>query len=487
METEDSKDLQLKEQLNLLCKLNLFRNTKKEFGDYIGYDLTKNNGITKIPPSKARILYRDISMQIKEELKEIDIDEILSSYEKASEIFMQIKKVCTKIKDDSLYSLLRGLYIEDQIFPENDKDIQRILTILQEKELYYDAYTHSLLILLIKKILPLPTTKNKEVKNINNDFSHLYHFLYNFIETIPSIRNILAISMEYQNNTFKDLDSVKKNRLFLIQMCRITLGNIIAHANNNGHKIMQLVKEISKTFKIDNCYWSDNSKHDTTTFWRFEQTIAKYNYLLYRFHFSTKRKEIYNTIYETIFYDNLGTIYVNINTHRLSNEILEKEFSATFKGQISIYKCNIDNNISPSKIELLEDMLGTYIVDFRKLFKLEDKDRTEQLNDWLEGKDGFKFIDDPNIREHIPAKIDSIHKDSLIIEVPNKDESLLRYRIKSDKKIKEQLENVTIDMVTIIATIKNKKYIIIEPLDFRLNIEKGIQEGLIEIVDKITP
>ena len=64
MRNEDKENIQLRNRLNDLCLLRLFRNTKKEFGEYIEYNLTTNNSILKIKPFTARCLYRELSSQI---------------------------------------------------------------------------------------------------------------------------------------------------------------------------------------------------------------------------------------------------------------------------------------------------------------------------------------------------------------------------------------------------------------------------------------
>lgn len=43
MRNEDKENIQLRNRLNDLCLLRLFRNTKKEFGEYIEYNYGAQN------------------------------------------------------------------------------------------------------------------------------------------------------------------------------------------------------------------------------------------------------------------------------------------------------------------------------------------------------------------------------------------------------------------------------------------------------------
>ena len=85
MKHDNQEDIQLRNRLNDLCLLRLFRNTKKEFGEYIEYNLTTNNSILKIRPFTARCLYRELEKQILQDTyNELDINETLDAYKAVS-------------------------------------------------------------------------------------------------------------------------------------------------------------------------------------------------------------------------------------------------------------------------------------------------------------------------------------------------------------------------------------------------------------------
>ena len=111
MKHDNQEDIQLRNKLNDLCLLRLFRNTKKEFGEYIEYNLTTNNSILKIKPFTARCLYRELEKQISQDTySELDINEILDIYKEASDLYIrEIKKIHIDPETDIelLYAYLR--------------------------------------------------------------------------------------------------------------------------------------------------------------------------------------------------------------------------------------------------------------------------------------------------------------------------------------------------------------------------------------------
>ena len=117
MKHDNQEDIQLRNRLNDLCQLRLFRNTKKEFGEYIEYNLTTNNSIQRIKPFTARCLYRELEKQILQDTyNELDINETLETYKEASEFYIhEIKKININPETDVdlLYAYLRYVCINN--------------------------------------------------------------------------------------------------------------------------------------------------------------------------------------------------------------------------------------------------------------------------------------------------------------------------------------------------------------------------------------
>ena len=129
MRNKDKENIQLRNRLNDLCLLRLFRNTKKEFGEYIEYNLTSNNSILKIKPFTARCLYRELSSQIfSDTYSTFEIDKELEEYQKASDIYLnKIKKKRIDLQEPQLlYSFLRYYYTDSLQEPDyKNKDLDK--------------------------------------------------------------------------------------------------------------------------------------------------------------------------------------------------------------------------------------------------------------------------------------------------------------------------------------------------------------------------
>lgn len=481
MEHDNLVDLQLRNCLNDLYTLRLFRNTKKDFGDYIEYSLTTNNSILKIKPFTARCLYRELSKQIQFDINEnISIDEILRSYKETSEVYSQIKKSRLHLMDiETLYLFLRCNLINDLPFPDDNKKIQKIVKILNRYEYVVDI---AILLLMILDILPTYTSRHGDIKNINGDFSRLFHFLDDFIKTEPTIQYLPALEIMKSGFSIPS----HQNRLYLIYMARRVLETFGTIMNPiQKYNAYANVKQESKLLDITGSYWHETMEvNNTTTYWQFKR-MATDDYCLFRYQFKIDKKEIHCCSYIALFMNDMGviTLYSASNSFAKSIVIHKK---LTSHNEQAWYECRLDNEVAPTKIGLIKLLAGTSILDIRSISKLTDKEKINKLDIWMKE---YKLVNNTNDEYTYMRATVAITPNDLFIkqeESENIDKMPLYYRI--PKELNEGLKNVKLEDFIGILKMNNRIYIGIEPLllYFDITDEEAIMNSQIEIVKRIT-
>ena len=486
MRNEDKENIQLRNRLNDLCLLRLFRNTKKEFGEYIEYNLTTNNSILKIKPFTARCLYRELSSQIfSDTYSTFEIDKELEEYQKASDIYLnKIKKKRIDLQEPKLlYSFLRYYYTDGLQEPDyKNKDLDKLIHIVNKN----NEVDVPFLLLLILKILPPYNSKQGDVKDINADFARVYHFFEGFVKDSPNLTELPVL--EIMKHTFNQC--THKNRIFLIDMTKRILGCFCALTNPGDAYDSNAVSD-KKVPNIDECYWYDtDTSSDTTTFWQFEQ-MATFDYFLYRYKIKIDRKEVEYNKFEVSFFNNLNylTLYA-AKSSSILEFIIEKKIIQMDKQ--AWYKCKLDNETFPNKIELCEILAGEPFLGFKTLSRLTDSKKEEQITNRIKEHKSINAKDNPEENEYtfLSAPI-AITEKFIYIQMDNSEEEENEnnnqhyYRI--SKENNEGLKKIMLNDFVGILTIQNRKYIGFSPLSLFLEVtdEKALIENKVEVVDRI--
>lgn len=490
MKHDNQEDIQLRNKLNDLCLLRLFRNTKKEFGEYIEYNLTTNNSILKIKPFTARCLYRELEKQISQDTySELDINEILDIYKEASDLYIrEIKKIHIDPETDIelLYAYLRYACINNLDAPEyNDKKLKKLLDALNS----HPPVRLAPLLLLMLKILPIYTSKQGDVKDINTDFAKLYHFFKEFAQNEPTVLEMPVL--EIMKHDFDRCEH--KNRIMLIHMTCCAINSFCSMMNSaDSYDLITHINNNTQLPDIEGTYWYDTDHYnDTTTFWDFEQT-ATGDYFLYQNKFKLDLQEIYRKRFEmTLFNQWNSLVLYAVESSYIPILLREKKQVQTDKQ--AWYKCEMDNCDFPLEIKLSELMTGKDILNIRSLTRLTDERMVEQINNWIEK---FKTID---IKENSTKMSEedyefravpfAITEKSIFVKLETEE-----YEEKPDryycilKEINEGLRKITINDFVGILTTHKKRYVGFSPISLFLDVtdDEAIKKSQVELVDRIT-
>ena len=488
MKHDNQEDIHLRYKLNEVCLLRLFRNTKKEFGEYIEYNLTTNNSILKIKPFTARCLYRELEKQVAQDTyNEIDINEILDDYKKASDLYIrEIKKIHIDPEADIelLYTYLRYVCIDNLNDPEsNDKKLDRLLDVLNN----HPSVKLVFLLLIMLKILPPYTSKQGDIKDIDADFAKLYHFFTGFAQKEPSILEMPALEIIKHH-----FDQCKqKNRIMLIHITCCAINNFCSLMNpTDSYDLNIYINNNTQSPNIDEYYWYDTDHYkDTTTFWEFEQFAAGV-FFMYQYKFKLDSQEIHRRKYEITFLSQWNTLTLYIAKSSYTFAILkEKKLIQTDKQ--AWYKCEMDDSQFPKRISLCELMAGKAFLDFQSLSRLTDEKMTGQINRWKETFNLIAIKDDSQTEEDYQflAAPFAITKECIFVKQKNEnneEKSDRYYCIR--KEINEGLQKITIDDFVGILNIQEKTYIGFSPISLFLDItdEKAIKNSNVELVEHIS-
>lgn len=486
----NQEDIQLRNRLNDICLLRLFRNTKKEFGDYIEFNLNNNNSILKIKPFTARCLYRELEKQISQDTyTDLDINELLNEYKVASALYVrEIKKlhINPETDIDLLYAYLRYVCINELEVPEcNDKKLNKLINGVNT----YPQVRLVPLLLIMLKILPIYTSKQGDVKDINADFTKLYHFFAGFARKELSILEMPVL--EIMKHYF--IQRHHKNRIMLIHMACCAINSFCSMMNSaDSYDLVTHINNNTQLPDIGKYYWYDTAHYnDTTTFWDFEQT-ATGDYFLYKYKFKLDLQETHRIKYDITFFIQWNTLILYAAKSSYIYHLLkEKKHVQTDKQ--AWYKYKMDNEQSPQKIEIYELMAGKDILSFKFLSRLTNENMTEQVNNWKERFRTIDIKDENEIAERedyifLSAPI-AITKNYIFVkqEIGEKEAEITCY-YQVPKEINEGLNKISINDFVGILTTNNRKYVGFSPISLYLDItnDEAMKESKVELVDKIT-
>lgn len=195
--------------------------------------------------------------------------------------------------------------------------------------------------------------------------------------------------------------------------------------------------------------------------------------------------------FEVSFFNNLNylTLYA-AKSSSILEFIIEKKIIQMDKQ--AWYKCKLDNETFPNKIELCEILAGEPFLGFKTLSRLTDSKKEEQITNRIKEYKSINAKDNPEENEYtfLSAPI-AITEKFIYIQMDNSEEEENEnnnqhyYRI--SKENNEGLKKIMLNDFVGILTIQNRKYIGFSPLSLFLEVtdEKALIENKVEVVDRI--
>lgn len=472
-------DQTLQDQLNHVVLLRLFCNTNQELSKYIGYKLSSNNSIKRVSPFMARGIFRELCWKTQEQLPDsLALEELLVEYEKTSSFFKEhIKENSSLLQEDSICELLKYVYIADYQLPAEKKDLHKPGAEIIEQNLHMP-----ILLLLMLKILPSYTSRKGDVKDPVGDFHRVYQFLRRFIAA-NSMFDELPVLERFEKQVS---DGTYCNRLFLIYVTSIALNTFSCYMNPQElYALNASVNEVRIMLNVDEAIWVEPEMLSTpSVFWRFER-LATNDYFLYRYALNTEKKELVYIRYEVSFInDSREQLTLFVDTPASILPIIENK---TFPDDVwAIFACKLDSWEMPHSIELRSLLPNGANFPAKKLIRLTEKNKEEQLMRCLDGayaiKNKFPELDYTLLLYPLAITRDCIYiKD----EERSEDDAPVYYCI--PKALNEGLEDITVKDAVGVLTINGRKYINFVPLMLCLEVtdEAKCQESGVLITIEI--
>ncbi|WP_163213979.1 hypothetical protein [Bacteroides sp. 519] len=455
-------NLILREQLKKTVHLRLFRNTNQEMGEYIGYKLNSNNSLNNIPPFTARCIFRELCRETQKQIApDLDLEECLAEYEKASNCYERYMKGRERMhQEENIHELLKYAYLDDYKLPAKKAFLQKVGSAIWEQEIYMP-----ILLLLILKVLPVYTSKKGDVKDAVNDFRCVYLFLKRFTMQ-SSVFEELPILERFDKQV---RENIYCSRLYLIYITAVTLNTFSNYANPQElYSLNTSVNNNKIILDVDDAIWVEPGMLSTpSVFMKFEYLNTN-DYFLYRYVVNIEKKELVYVRYEATFLnDNLEELILFVNTFNSIIPIIEgKPFP---DNSLIFFACSIDNWKFPQTMELHPLSFNKTDFTVKKLIRLTEEDKIAQITKCFEG--GYtirnKYPESDYTLMLYPLAItwDSIYiKD----EAESTDQEPVYYCI--PKSLNCGLEDITTKDAVGILTTNGRKYIEVVPLLLFLDI-----------------
>ncbi len=462
------------ELLNQVVRLRLFRNTNRELGEYIGYNLQSNNSIKNISPFTARCIFHELGRETQLQLEdEFDLEFILESYKVASKFYDKYFKGKKKIhQKENLVILLKYYYINDYQIPEEKLFLKEIVSEIFKKSIHVP-----ILLLLILDIIPLYTSKKGDAKNLLGDFNTIFSFIKEFIQHDESLY-YLPILSRFE----KEARSIYCNRLYLIYVTLMSFETYRGFKNPTDlYAMMNKARENVIVFDLDNYFWvAPKTLSVPAVFWRFVCTETN-DYLLFQYSISTEKKSICYTRYEVTFMkDERDGVILNVDHPEKIFNLLGKDKMLNFK--LQLFACDIDTSPYPNVIKLQSLMNNDFNFPQQEFVRLQDKEITKQLSDCFE--DGtYKIINNFPDTEYlfqntVPAAITREY-------IYFKKENNMYYQV--PKTLNNGLPSITINDLIGILDFNKCRYIVFDPLHLYIEVtnDECCAKNGVEIVTEI--
>ncbi len=468
--------------LNQLVRLRLFRNTNRELGEYIGYNLQSNNSIKNISAFTARCIFHELNREIEQQLEGgLDLEIMLKAYKAASKFYDEHLKGRKKIlQKENLFILLKRYYVGDYQIPEEKLFLKKTLSEIDKKDIRFPY-----LLLLALEILPLYTSKKGDVNDISGDFNKLFSFIKEFIQHEERLFNLPVL-----NQFEKEVRSGKIycNRLYLIYVTLVSLETYRGFMN--PEKLYAMVngsKEDIIAFDLDNSFWVEPEMlFAPAVFWEFVRLNGNM-YFLYCYSINTEKKLIYYTRHDAIFFrDERNGLVMQIDHPEKIFSLLGKDKILNYK--LNVFACEIDTSPTPDIIRLQPLMNNDFNFPHQKFIRLKDEGKTKQLRKCLEKgiyEIKNKFPDTEYFFQNTTPS--AITKEYIYFkkETESGNENKIYYRV--PKNLNDGLPYITINDSMGILELKGRKYIAFDPLYLYIEVTDDIccAENEVDIVSEI--
>lgn len=260
--------------LRMIERTRLLKNTTEELEELVGFSIGSGNGLARKGGKSLFIkdaIFRELAHLVKQQT-ELDLQEVLDVYIGADRIYERIEYIANP---DLFCKHLVWYYYADE---EATDDIAHIIKKTEAKQL-------PILILMLLKLLPRPSAKGGNVKDISNDYRNLFNWLS---ETVN--KNIITQKLPL---LIQAEEEVCRDSSIMCRIHLISIANQILNAYGSistRERLNISNKELQENLiypPVEGIWAEDDS---STVFWQFKELINGYN--LYRYQLDSNLKRL---------------------------------------------------------------------------------------------------------------------------------------------------------------------------------------------------
>lgn len=292
---------EIEEKLNTVSRLRIFFNTNKELSEFVGFQVSGNNSLSKIGGNNRfikRAVYERLCNYAKN-FADIDFDKFLAEYKQSSDYYTANKLggILPKKHCKACVGLIKFIYGNEAEYADEDaageNDFFTIAGGIKEASEKREVNV-LIIIMLALKLLPLYDKGRGDVKDIRKDFKTLLDFLeapmkdnaiYGYNPTLERCRN------------YMEEEDFEPNRMLLYSMFKDILDNHRRCTSNEVLYSTNMDLQNKKVFRIeDGSIWKANDND----YWYF--STCSNGYMVTRYLVKRKRQRIECICYEGMMY-----------------------------------------------------------------------------------------------------------------------------------------------------------------------------------------
>lgn len=329
---DDSRMEQVCGYLRMIERTRLLRNTTAELEELVGFSIGDNGLARKGGKSlfMKDAIFRELAHIVRQQT-ELDLQEVLDAYVAADKICERIGKV------DNPELFCQHLVWYFYADAEATDDIADIINKVQPEQL-------PILVLLVLRLLPRPTAKGGDVKDIAANYRHLFVWLSGTVNKNFQMQKLPLIARQE--------DKVRSNPDIMSRIHLISIANLVLYTYaalstreraNISHKEMPDIPFDPMVEGI----WKEEEL--STVFWQFESLSNGYN--LYRYEFDSNRRSFAFTQYFMKFsHRGNGVMAFVIHPHAIRYLLSDKALPTSMFAHLD---CQINTDAENGQVEAI--------------------------------------------------------------------------------------------------------------------------------------
>ena len=258
--------------LRIIERTRLICNSSIELSELVGSSIVSGNGLHRKGgknPFMKDAIFRELAY-IVNEMTELNLEEVIETYQESSVIFKKIKKI--KNKEKICQEIISHYYCDKEFIQE----LSYLDSIISEHHV-------PILILLILGLIPCVNEKKGDVKHIDKDYVILLSILKEIL-CINIPMQVLPAIGRMEDEIIKHPE--RRSRIHLIYLTNYILNSY--GAISNKERISQSIKELETIYPPIEGIWEANVYN--TECWIFEEIANGYN--LFNYSYSSSKKEL---------------------------------------------------------------------------------------------------------------------------------------------------------------------------------------------------